>query len=76
MQHGGGIRIEICILSNDLVAKLLVILLEIVLRSSIITKRNKVISSLLILFDLNGSRVLFIMPSLVLLVLLYYLLPH
>jgi hypothetical protein len=73
-QHKGGIRVETYVLSNDLVVKLLVILLGIVLRSFIITTRNRVISSLSVSFDLNGSMVLFIMPSLVPLILLHCLL--
>jgi hypothetical protein len=59
------------VLPSALVVKLLVILLGIVLRSSVTTVRNKVISSLFIPFDLNESRLLLIMPSLVLLVLLH-----
>ena len=58
-------------LSSALVVKLLVILLGIVLRSSVTTVRNKVISSLLIPLNLNESRLLLIMPSLVPLVLLH-----
>jgi len=59
------------VLSSALVVKLLVILLGIVLRSSVTTVRNKVISSLLIPLNLNESRLLLIMPSLVPLVLLH-----
>ena len=75
MQHRDGIRVEICMLSSALVVKILVTLLGIVPRSSVTTARNKVISSLLVLFDLKGSRVLLIMPPSVPLVLLHYLLP-
>ncbi|KAJ0094210.1 hypothetical protein Patl1_16593 [Pistacia atlantica] len=74
--HRGGIRVEICVLSSALVVKLLVILLGIVPRSSITTARNRVISSLLVPFDLKGSRVLLIMPPLAPLVLLHCLLPR
>ena len=76
MQHRGGIRVETCMLFSALVVKFLVILLRIVLRGSVTTARNKVISSLLVPFDLNGSKVLLIMPPLVTLVLLHCLLPH
>ena len=76
MQHRDGIRVEICMLSSALVVKILVTLLGIVPRSSVTTARNKVISSLLVLFDLKGSRVLLIMPPSVPLVLLNCLLPR
>jgi hypothetical protein len=76
MQHKGEIRVEICILSNALVVKLLVILLGIALRSSATITRNMVISSLFVPFDLKGSRELLIMPSLVPLVLLHCMLPR
>ncbi|KAG6776753.1 hypothetical protein POTOM_016541 [Populus tomentosa] len=56
-EHKGGIRVETCVLSSALVVKLLVILLGIVLRSSVTTVRNKVISSLLVPFDLKGSKI-------------------
>jgi hypothetical protein len=71
MQYRGGIRVETYVLSSALVVKLLVILLGIVLKSSVTTTRNKVISSLLVPFNLNRSKVLLIMPPLVPLVLLH-----
>ena len=69
MQHKGDILVETCVLSSALVVKLLAILLGIVLRSSVTTTRNKVISSLLVPFSLKGRRVLLIMPPLLPLVL-------
>jgi hypothetical protein len=76
MQHRGEIKVEICMLSNVLVVKVLVILLGIALRNSATTVRNMVISSLLVPFDLKGNKELLIMPPLVPLVLLHCLLPH
>ena len=70
------IRVETCVLSSALVVKILVTLFGIVPRSSVTTARNKVISSLLVLFNLKGSRVLLIMPPPVPLVLLHCLLPR
>ena len=61
---------------QSLVVKLLAILLGIVTRSSVTTARNRVISSLLVLFALKGSRVLLIMPPLLPLGLLHCLLPR
>ena len=63
MQHKGRIRVEICWLSNALVVKILVTLLGIVPRSFVTTARNRVISSLLVPFDLKGSRVLLIIST-------------
>ena len=76
MQHRGDIRVETCVLSSALVVKLLAIFLRIVTRSSVTTARNRVISSLLVLFALKGSRVLLIMPPLLPLILLHCLLPR